>query len=75
LSPYYNLPHEQRATQRLVDQNNADARLCKKLSPCRRAHRKLLRRFLSPKVLKDLDLIEFSRQRPTEDCIAQEIEP
>ena len=75
MNPYYNLPHEQRPTQRLVDQYDADARLWKKLSPLRRARRKLLRLFLSPKVLKDSDLLEFSRQRLPEDCVAQEIEP
>ena len=41
MNPYYNLPPEQRRTQRLVDQFNADEKLWKKLEPKRRARRKL----------------------------------
>ena len=33
MNPYYNLPPEQRATQQLVDQFNADERLWRKLEP------------------------------------------
>ena len=40
MNPYSNLPPEQRATQRLVDQFNADERLWKKLEPKRAARRK-----------------------------------
>ena len=75
MSPYYNLPPEQRPTQRLVDQYNADARLWKKLAPRRRVRRKLLRRLLSRKMLKELDLGEFAQKRPPQDCIGQWIEP
>jgi hypothetical protein len=60
----YNLPPEQRATQRLVDQFNADERLWRKLAPDRRARRKLLRRIVSRKKLKKLDLEEFANARP-----------
>jgi len=42
MNSYYNLPPDQRATQRMADQYNADARLWKKLEPRRRAGRKLL---------------------------------
>src|SRR5437660_1292747 len=52
MNPYYNLPPEQRFTQRLVDQFNADARLWKKLEPRRKARRKLRPR-LSKKELKN----------------------
>ena len=75
MNPYYNLPPQQRPLQRLVDQYNADARLWKMLAPKRRARRRLLRRFLSRKHLKQLDLDEFSKTRAPQDCIGQWIEP
>jgi hypothetical protein len=74
MNPYYNLPPEQRFTQKLVDQFNADERLWKKLAPRRRARRKLLRRFLSKKQLKQLDLAGFSRKRPPQECVGQWIQ-
>jgi hypothetical protein len=70
MNAYYNLPPEQRATQRLVDQFNADERLWKKLEPKRRARRKL-RPQLSRKKLSKLDLLEFKKARPPQDCIGQ----
>ena len=73
MNAYFNLPPEQRATQRLVDQFNADARLWKKLEPRRRVRRKLLSR-LSQKKLKELDLAEFAAARPPQECIGQWIE-
>jgi hypothetical protein len=74
MNPYYNLPPEQRFTQRLADQFNADERLWKKLEPRRRARRKALRRLLSRKMLKKLDLLEFARERPPLECVGQWIE-
>jgi hypothetical protein len=74
MNPYYNLPPEQRMTQRLVDQFNADERLWKKLEPRRKARRKL-RPSLSKKKLKRLDLAEFAKARPPQDCIGPWIEP
>jgi hypothetical protein len=71
MNSYYNLAPEQRFTQRLVDQFNADERLWKKLEPRRRARRKLLRWFLSPEKLKKLDLLEFARERPPLECVGQ----
>jgi hypothetical protein len=73
MNPYYNLPPEQRISQRLVDQFNADERLWKKLEPRRKARRKLRPR-LSRKKLKKLALAEFSKARPPQDCIGQWIE-
>jgi type I restriction-modification system DNA methylase subunit len=67
------LPAEQRATQRLADQYNADARLWKKLEPKRRARRKVLLK-LSEKQLKDLDLLEFAQARPPQECTGQWIQ-
>ncbi len=75
MNPYYNLPRYQRLTQRLVDQFNADERLWKKLAPRRRARRRLLRRLLSRKTLKELDWVEFARERPPFDCIGQRVVP
>ena len=74
MNPYYNLPPEQRPAQRLVDQFNADERLWKKLEPRRRAQRKLRPR-RSRKKLKKIDLLEFARARPPQDCIGEWIEP
>ncbi len=69
MNPYYNLPPEQRPAQRLVDQFNAEEALWRKLEPRRHARRKLLRRFLSRKMLKQLDLLEFAQERQPQDCI------
>ena len=71
MSPYYNLPSEQRLAQRLIDQFNADERLWEKLEPRRRARRKLLRKVLPAKELKKLDLLEFANAHPPLDCIGQ----
>ena len=61
-------------TQRFVDQFNADERLWKKLEPKRRARRKVRPR-RSRKALKKLDLLEFAKARPPQDCIGQWCEP
>src|SRR5947208_405472 len=73
MNPYYNLPPEQRRTQRLVDQFNADEKLWKKLEPKRRARRKLRPR-RSRKELKKIDLFEFAKARPPQDCIGEWVE-
>jgi hypothetical protein len=70
MNPDYNLPPEQRLTQRLVDQFNADERLWRKLEPRRRARRKLLSH-LPEKQLKKLDLDEFAKERPPLECVGQ----
>ena len=75
MDPYYNLPGEQRLLQRLVDQFNSDEELWKKLKPRRRFRRKLPRRVLSEGQIKRLDLLEFARERPPEDCIPQTLNP
>jgi hypothetical protein len=74
MNPYYNLPPEQRMTQCLVDQFNSDEQLWKKLEPRRRARHKLCPK-LSKKRLKALDLIEFAKARPPQDCIGQCAKP
>ena len=70
MNAYYNLPPEQRANQRLIDQFNSDERLWRNLEPRRRLRRKFRFR-LTPKRLKELDLIEFANARPRVDCIGQ----
>jgi len=57
-----------------VEQFSADERLWKKLEPRRRARRKLRPR-LSHKKLKELDLQEFAKARPPQDCIGQCVTP
>jgi hypothetical protein len=74
MNPYSNLPPEQRPTQRLVDQFNADERLWKKLEPKRAARRKIRPR-LSRTKLKKLALHEFAQASPPPDCIGQAIKP
>ncbi len=61
-------------TQRLVDQFNADERLWKKLEPRRRLRRKLRPR-PSKKKLEKLNLAEFAKARPPQDCVGLWIKP
>ena len=68
MNPYYNLPPEQRATQRVVDQYNSDVQLWKTLEPRRRSQRKLMR-LLPCEMLKELDLLEFARARSPQELI------
>lgn len=70
MNPYHNLPPNQRPTQRLVDQFNADERLWKELEPKRRLRRKLCPH-LSRKRLKKLDLLDFTKARPPQQCVGQ----
>ena len=70
MNPQYNLPPEQRFTQRIVDQFNADERLWEELEPRRELRRKLRPR-LSKKKLKKLELDEFARARPPRECVGQ----
>ena len=70
MNPYYNLPSEQRANRRLIDQFNADERLWKSLEPRRRLRRKFLRG-VSRQKLKEMDLLEFAKARPLRDCIGE----
>ena len=74
MNPYYYLLPEQRFTQRLVDQFNADERLWRKLEPRRRARRKL-KPLISAKKRKKQDLAEFAKARPPQDCIGQFVAP
>ena len=68
MNPYYNLPPEQRFTQRQADQFNADEQLWQRL-----ALNRILRRFLQPteskQKLKKAGLDEFAQARPPQYCI------
>lgn len=65
---YNNLPSQQHQVQRLVDQFNADERLWRTLEGKRKRRRELGTR-LSKKRHKQLDLLEFAKARPPQDCI------
>jgi hypothetical protein len=64
----YNIPPKQRRTQQLVAQFNADEELWFTLESKRRRRRKLHPR-MSVKLKRLLDLLEFARARPPQDCI------
>ena len=74
MNRYDRLPPEQRRTQRLVDQFNTDEQLWESLEPRRRVRRKARPR-LSRRNQLALDLLEFARIRPAQDCIADEVRP
>jgi hypothetical protein len=65
----YNIPPKQRRTQQLVAQFNADEELWLSLKSKRRRRRTLYPR-MSVKLKRELDLIEFARARPPQDCSA-----
>jgi hypothetical protein len=67
---YYNLPPQQRWIQKLVAQFNADERLWRSLDGRRRLRRKLYPR-LSAKRRKQLDLLDFAKTRPPQDCTGE----
>ncbi|MBI3596551.1 MAG: hypothetical protein HY203_05295 [Nitrospirae bacterium] len=72
MKSYNNLPPQQRLTQRLADQFNADERLWRGLEGKRKRRRELGPR-LSKKRHKQLDQLEFAKARPSQDCISVEI--
>ena len=68
MNQYYNLPAEQRRVQQLVALFNADEQLWESLEGKRRLRRALLP-WLSKKRQKQLDLFDFAKARPPQDCI------
>ena len=70
MTPYYNLPPEQRRVQQLVAQFNADEQLWRSLESERRRRRKLRSR-MPAKLRHQLDLLEFANSRPIEDSVGQ----
>ena len=65
---YNNVPSQQRLTQRLVDEFNADEQMWQSLEWERVQHR-WLQPHLSAKRHRLLDLLEFDKARPPQDCI------
>lgn len=68
MNPYYNLPSGQRHGQQLVALFNADERLWRSLEGKRRLRRRLYPR-ISAKLRKQLDLLDFAKARPLQDCV------
>jgi len=64
----YNLPPAQRRVQQLVAVFNADEQLWRCLEGKRRLRRRAFPR-LSSKLQKQLDLLDFARARPPQDCL------
>ena len=70
MNSHYNFPLEQHSVQRLVDQWNADEKFWRELEPRRRL-RRTLRRKLTEKQHRELDLREFAKAKPPADCIGE----
>jgi len=68
MKSYNNLPPQQHLTQRLADQFNAAERLWRNLEGKRKRLRELGPR-MPEKSHKQLDLLEFAKTRPPQDCI------
>jgi len=64
----YNIPPNQRRIQQFVAQFNADEEFWFSLETKRRRRRTLHPR-MSVKLKRQLDLLEFARARPRQDCI------
>jgi hypothetical protein len=64
----YNIPPKQRRIQQLVAQFNADEELWFSLESKRRRRRKL-HPWMSAKLKRQLDLLDFARARPPQDCV------
>ena len=67
---YDNLPPEQRRNQQLVARFNTDEQLWESLECRRRLRRRLFPR-LSTKRRKQLDLLDFAKARPLQDCVGR----
>jgi len=71
---YYNLPPEQRRNQQLVARFNADEQLWESLE-CRRRLRRRLSPRLATNIRKQLDLLDFAKALPPQDCVGMFEEP
>ena len=67
---YYNLPPKQRCVQQLVTLFNSDEQLWESLKSKRRL-RRMLFPWLSKKQQKQLDLLDFAKARPPQDCVGR----
>ena len=70
MSPYRNLPAGQRRVQRLVILDNANEQLWQRLEGRRRRRRRIFFQ-LSPKLQKQLDLLDFASTRAPQDCVGR----
>jgi hypothetical protein len=68
MSSNYNIPPKQRRTHQLVAQFNADEELWLSLES-KRCRRRQLHPRMSVKLKRQLDLLEFVRARPPQDCV------
>ena len=68
---YHHFDSEQRRVQRVVDRFNTDEQVWRRLEPRRRLRRALRSHQAR---LHELDLGDFARARPPEDCIGEWIE-
>ena len=66
----YNLPSKQRRVQQLVTLFNTDEQLWESLKGKRRL-RRMLFPWLSKKQQKQLDLLDFAKARPPQDCVGR----
>ena len=67
---YYNLPSKQRRVQRLVTLFNTDEQLWESLKGKRRLRRTLFP-WLSKKQQEQLDLLDFAKACPPQDCVGR----
>jgi hypothetical protein len=65
---FYNLPSTQRHVQQLVTLFNTDEQLWESLKG-KRSLRRTLFPWLSKKQQKQLDLLDFAKARPPQDCL------
>ena len=70
MNPDYNLPSNQRRVQQLVTLFNTDEQLWESLKGKRRL-RRMLFPWLSKKQQKQLDLLDFAKARPPQDCVGR----
>jgi hypothetical protein len=69
MNQFSNLASDQRRVQRLASQFNSDERLWLSLAGKRRWRRALLP-WLSKAGHRQLDLLDFAKARPPQDCVA-----
>jgi hypothetical protein len=74
MSLYYNFVPTQRRVQQLVELFNKNEQLWESLETQPRLRRRLFQR-LSPKVRKQLDLLDFAMACPPQDCVGWFEEP
>ena len=73
MNPYHNLSPEQRRLRQLVALFNADEQLWQSLEGKRRLRRGLCP-CISTKLRKELDLLDFAKARPLQDCVGLFVE-